>query len=231
MRRAEDSARKALALDPTLDEAHTVLGAALYFGRHDYRGALESFARGVEFNPRRPTQQRLLADLLCLYGRFDEALAELRRGQELEPLEPDMIVHEALVHYWRRHWPDAERVANRSIAGKPDYWYGHWVLGLVMQQQGKLEEAGQELERSRAAVNSGLRPIIALGHLWGATGQREKAAGAIAEVRAAAQGNLRRYIYPEAMIRAAMGAARCRSEFATPPTALHPTMDANGGFS
>lgn len=163
MRKAEQTARRALELDPSLDEAHATLGAALYFGRHGFPGALNSFARSVEFNPRKATQQRLLSDLLCLYGRFNEALAELQRAQALEPLDVDLIAQQAIVYVWKRSPDEAAKVARRAIASNPDRWYGHWVLGLALQQQNKIVDAERQFETSQNSVG----PICVRWLHWG----------------------------------------------------------------
>lgn len=239
IRKAEASARKALDLDPTLDEALGTLGMALYFGRHDFKGALDAFARAAEFNPRSSTSHRLLADLFCLFNRYDEAVAELLRAQSLDPADPDMVAHEALVRFWRRQFPEAEIVARRAVAAKPDYWYGHWALGLVLPQRKRFVEAEKELREAQRLPSPGTRTITALGHFLAETGRRAEAEEVLGAIKARAQGSLRRYVYSEAMIRAGLGETEAAlalleksyeiGDLSLPYTKLDPRMDSLKG--
>jgi serine/threonine-protein kinase len=86
MERARAEARKAIALDETLAEAHTSLGWVIFIYDWDWAAAESEFTRAIELNPRYSTARQWYSWFLAAMGRFDEALAEGRAAIELDPL-------------------------------------------------------------------------------------------------------------------------------------------------
>ncbi len=84
--RAEEAAKKALALDPDLAEVHVTFGYTREAYHFDYEGAEKEFRRAIELNPKYVPAHHFLGGLLMRQGRDDESLAEHRKVVELEPL-------------------------------------------------------------------------------------------------------------------------------------------------
>ncbi len=82
---AEDAAKKALALDPNLAEAHASFGRYKDRFLNDYKGAEREYKRAIELNPKYAPVHFFYGNLLKGTGRNDEALSEYRRAYELEP--------------------------------------------------------------------------------------------------------------------------------------------------
>jgi len=78
-------AERAIEIDDSLGEAHTSLGYA-NLCLWNWPEAEKELKRGIELNPNYATAHKFYANYLSDLGRFDEALAEFRRAQELEPL-------------------------------------------------------------------------------------------------------------------------------------------------
>jgi tetratricopeptide (TPR) repeat protein len=76
---------KALELDETLGEAHTAL-AEVEVDAWNWRAAELGFNRAIELSPNYPTARHWHAELLSRLGRHDEAVREIKRAQELDPL-------------------------------------------------------------------------------------------------------------------------------------------------
>lgn len=83
---ARDLALKALELDEGLAEAHTSLGLALVSYYWDWAGAERAFKRAIELNPGYPTARQFYGIFLMFVGRVDEAIEEIRKAQELDPV-------------------------------------------------------------------------------------------------------------------------------------------------
>lgn len=83
--RGEDAARRALALDADLAEAHTSL-AAILEKRHQWDEAGEAYRRALAANPRYATARQWYGGYLIGEGRVEEALAQFERAEELDPL-------------------------------------------------------------------------------------------------------------------------------------------------
>ena len=84
--RAEAAAIKALELDSTLGEAHTSLAFTLDGFDWDWGSAEREFKRALELNPGYATAHHWYAWHLALVGRNAEAIAEMKRAQNLDPL-------------------------------------------------------------------------------------------------------------------------------------------------
>ena len=86
MPKAETAARKALALDDTLAEAHASLAGVLYRYHWDWEGADREFQLCLELEPNNAEGHRAYAIYLLTVRRHEEALGEARRARELSPL-------------------------------------------------------------------------------------------------------------------------------------------------
>src|SRR5438552_2878190 len=84
--RAKAAATKALALDNTLGEAHTSLAFSLDLFDWDWASAEREFRRAIELNPGYATAHHWYAWHLSEMGRNREAIAEMRKAQNLDPL-------------------------------------------------------------------------------------------------------------------------------------------------
>jgi TolB-like protein/DNA-binding SARP family transcriptional activator/Flp pilus assembly protein TadD len=166
--RAERAARRALELDPSLAEPHATLGyTALY---HDWDGARAeaAFLRSLELDPGYSTGHQWYANLLTAQGRFDEAVREMRRAQELDPLS--LIANAALGWILFHAGAQDEAVAQleRTLAMAPDYVVALLWKGLALSELGRPEEGLAPLERAvevsggSAIVVAGLARVAAL---------------------------------------------------------------------
>ena len=91
--RARVAALKALELDDKLAEAHTTLGVVKLLYEWDWAGAEREFKRALEINPSYSDAHQTYGNYLSqVMGRYDEALTEMRRAQELDPLSVEKNV-------------------------------------------------------------------------------------------------------------------------------------------
>ena len=85
---ATSAAMKSIELDPNLPESHDTLGGIREFYEWDWPAAEHEYRRAIELNPNFATAHQDYAIFLALQGRFDQAMAEAQRAQDLEPLSP-----------------------------------------------------------------------------------------------------------------------------------------------
>src|SRR6266513_2550016 len=86
--RARAAAQKAVELDDTLAEAHTSL-AYVFYVDFQYAQSVKEFERAISLNPNYAMAHHWYGTLLLsALGRFDQAIAELKRALELEPVLP-----------------------------------------------------------------------------------------------------------------------------------------------
>ena len=84
--RAKAAGLKALEIDDKLAEAYPSLAWVRCFYDWDFPGAEGDFKRAIELNPNYATAHHWYGWYLALMGRFEEAIAQVKKAQELDPL-------------------------------------------------------------------------------------------------------------------------------------------------
>lgn len=84
--KAVAAATKALELDPTLVEAHTVLASVFTFLDWNWPAAEAAYLRAIELNPNYATAHQYYAEHLSIIGRETEARMQINKALELDPL-------------------------------------------------------------------------------------------------------------------------------------------------
>ena len=142
MPQAKAAALQALALDESLAEPHTALGAYLCQYEWDRVGGEKEYRRAIELNPNHATTRQWFAgDLLAMTKRFDEAVAEYRRAEELDPLSPIIGTNLGDTFVYMHRYDDAIAQYNRVLSFDPNFAYAHRALGWVYGFKGMYPEA------------------------------------------------------------------------------------------
>jgi TolB-like protein/DNA-binding SARP family transcriptional activator len=160
--RAEATARRAVELDPLLGTPHTVLAYVQLYHRWDLARAEEEFRRAIALAPGDPTTHQWYGNLLAIDGRFDEAVREMRRAQEADPLRVIAIAAEGWVRYYAREYPTAVEVLVRAEGRNPDYALTHLWRGWSLEEMDSLPAALDAHRRAVAASDSGAVFVAAL---------------------------------------------------------------------
>jgi TolB-like protein/DNA-binding winged helix-turn-helix (wHTH) protein len=101
MEKADAAARKALALDDSIAQAHVSLSAASLFGKWDLKTANEEITRAIELNPNAWDAHWMRAYVLMAMQRNDAALQEVDRGSEINPVAVPWMRGYILIHLHR----------------------------------------------------------------------------------------------------------------------------------
>jgi TolB-like protein/Flp pilus assembly protein TadD len=202
--RGKAAALKALEIDPALAEGHTSLAHASLFWEWDWLTAEKELARALELNPSYADARLRYAAYLSAMGRHAEALEEIKRAQELDPLSLIIGTLVGRTLYFARRFDDAIDQLRRTLEMDPNFERAHLFLGLAYAQNGKLSEAIMELRQ--AMVLSGNGPIFtgALGYAYGRSGKRDHARTLIDDLRKSSQQS---YVpsYTIALVHAGLG--------------------------
>ena len=117
--KAKAAAMKALELDDTLGEAHAALAYATIFN-WDWVGAEREFKRAIELNPNSAVSHERYRDFLEIRLRFDEAMTEAQRAQELDPLSPEIVGGVGSVYVFTRRYDEAIAQYQKALDLNPD---------------------------------------------------------------------------------------------------------------
>jgi serine/threonine protein kinase/tetratricopeptide (TPR) repeat protein len=146
---AKQAADKALQLEPDLPEAHLALGHYYYHGHLDYDRALEEFATARKSQPNNSDLLSFIGYVQRRQGKFEEALANIKRAAELDPLSNTMALDLGQTFMLMRNYPEAERTYERTISLSPDWPEPYYYMArLYLLWEGNTEKAHAVLEQA-----------------------------------------------------------------------------------
>src|SRR5436309_412307 len=175
MPKARAAVLKALALEPTLADAHASLGDQLCVYDWDASAAEREFRRAIELNPSVANAHYFYSHCLAAHGRLDEALAEARRAHELDPLNPDVATGFPWALYVARRYDEAIAVQRKSLDLEPGSAHAHMLLALPLAGKGSYAEALAEARKMAALAGDATNFAGVLGYVAGRAGERAEA--------------------------------------------------------
>ena len=172
---AKAAALKAIELDRTLAEAHVALGHIKLWIDWDWPAAENEFKQGIALNPNSALAHNQYAMYLATMRRLDDAIAEVKKAQELDALSP--IVNTDLGWYllYADRTSEAVDQFRRTLDLDPNYVSARWGLGAAYAQRQSYDEAIEELKK---AVMLSEGSPVPMGHLGFAYGLKRAAADA-----------------------------------------------------
>jgi len=203
MPKAKAAATKAIELDDGLAEAWASLGAVRWWFEWDWEGAEDAYRRAIELNPNYATAHDGYAMLLSARGRSDEAVEQVTKACDLDPLSLIAAVHAGWPFYFARDFESAIRRFRKALELDEHFIPAHGWLGMALGQQRRYDEAldafGRALEVDRIPIL-----LAMLAHTHAIAGHREQALALLSDLETQAQ---HRYISPYdiAVIHAGLG--------------------------
>ncbi len=177
--KAREAALKALEIDDTLPQAHTLLGLIKAFYDWDWSGAEKEHRRAIELNPSYAEAHYYYGLALRNMGRLPEALAETKRAQELDPLSLLINRGLGLALYTARQYDQAIDQERKTLQLDPNYTNAHRTLGMTYVQKSMYKEATAEFERTLAISPDNPWTLSELGYVQGLSGKRAEAQKAL----------------------------------------------------
>lgn len=144
------AAARAVEIDDRLAEAHTSLADARRLFDWDWPGAEQEFKRAIELNNSYATAHHWYSEYLAGMGRFDEALEEAQRAEELDPRSLIINTNLGWILYLGRRYDEAMEELKTTLAMDPDFFLAQQLLWQTYVQKGMYDEAlsGKEIKGS-----------------------------------------------------------------------------------
>jgi DNA-binding winged helix-turn-helix (wHTH) protein/Tfp pilus assembly protein PilF len=174
IRRAKIAAQRAIELDMQLAEAHTSLALIHGFYEWNWTEAEREFAQAIELNPHYSHARLWHGRYLAARGKFNEALKELRIGQQLDPLSPMLNAVVGEVFIYSRQYRKAITQLRESLELESNFWPAHCFLGRAHLFQGHFAEAVGLLHRASKFSDTS-RPSEYLAYAYALSGNRVEA--------------------------------------------------------
>jgi DNA-binding SARP family transcriptional activator/TolB-like protein len=170
---AEQAARRAVALDESLPEAHATLGM-VHMVSFDFAEAERHMTRAIELDPAHVIAYEWLVTLNLWTERFEEALAHADRALQLDPLSPYAHAELARALLFSGRCDEALAIVEQLMALQPPLLRVAPIAALCHAHRQSWPEA-IALLRAPADMGVGLTAVPLLGHVLGRAGQREEA--------------------------------------------------------
>jgi DNA-binding winged helix-turn-helix (wHTH) protein/tetratricopeptide (TPR) repeat protein len=141
MPRARVAAEKALAIDDSLAAAHATLGQVLFTYEWRRTEGLREFTRALELEPNHPNANHWYAMSLAGLGRYDEALVQIRRAHEIDPLSIMVRANIGYILYRSGRYDEAVAHLKHTVQLEPGAVMSRYRLALALEAQGSYAEA------------------------------------------------------------------------------------------
>jgi TolB-like protein/Flp pilus assembly protein TadD len=191
--KATAAARRSLAIDPTLADAHYAMALVSFRYNRDWQTAEREFQEAIRLKPSYAMAYDWYGYILAMQGRFDEALEQYRRGLETDPLSIQIITDIGTCHYWAHNFDLADAQLKKAIELDPSFPPAINYQVSTYAAQGRYAEALRLLDKF--AASQGIFVAASLrGYVYAKSGRRKEALSVIDELKEQSKNN---YLLPE----------------------------------
>src|SRR5687768_1374487 len=204
MPKAKAAAAKALELDDTLSEAHAALAMVAFWYDYDPAAAERYHLRSLELDPRSHQSHFGYAHLLSNTGRHEEALKEIRRARELDPVSLATNALEGQILFFGGRDDEAFAVLNATEQMEPTFWLAPLFLSRIYIKRQAWDDAIASASRARDNSGGNSEAVATIGYAHAGAGRTAQARAVLRELQERAKS---RYVpsYTLAQIHAALG--------------------------
>jgi len=177
--RQKAEATRAIELDDSLPEGHAELANTAMTLDWDWTTAATEFRRALELNPNSAVLHQKYAFYLVRTGHLPEALSEVRRGVDLDPVSWRSFHNEGFIEYFSRQYDQALSLIKRvrALDIHPPDW--SFLLGDVSAEKGMFPESIAAFKKA----GDGPDTLGHLGNAYARAGQTAEAMKAIARLQ------------------------------------------------
>ncbi|MGQ0641058.1 MAG: BTAD domain-containing putative transcriptional regulator [Gemmatimonadaceae bacterium] len=180
--RAEEAAKRALALDSTLAGPHATLGYVNLYYHWNWPVAEREFERSITFAPEYSTAHQWYGNFLTAMGRFAEAKAAFARATEAEPLSLIASAGSGWSRFYARAYDEAEQHFAHTLDLEPNYELAHLWRGQTYDVQGRPTQALAATLRAVQLSGRSSLTLAAFAHALAKAGQGDSARRLLREI-------------------------------------------------
>jgi serine/threonine protein kinase/tetratricopeptide (TPR) repeat protein len=172
---ARAAANKALEIDPELGEAYASLAWITMWYDRDWTAEENYFLKAIRMKPDYPEAHLWYGNLLIVTERADESIREMRKGKELEPLEPAPPTHVGWALYFARRFDESIEELRNIVASDPEFSLPYmWLAGnfAAKKMWGEAIAASQKFVELSGEAAIG---VSLLGSVYGSAGMKDQA--------------------------------------------------------
>jgi TolB-like protein/Tfp pilus assembly protein PilF len=174
-RSAKQAIHKALELDEKNCDGHALLAEVSWRYDWDWQTAEKEILHALELCPSDSRLHWHLAGYRATNGRIAEARAEVARTRELDPIQSEPFVGEAVINYHLRNYKALIEIGRAFVAHNSNEWLAHYWLGVGYEGSGETPQAIPEYQKAVELSQGDSDTTAALAHAYAATGRKADA--------------------------------------------------------
>ncbi len=172
---ARSAAERALTLDSSSAQAHTVLADVKKFYEWDWSGAEHAYRRAIDIDPHSALAHHWYAQLLAMQARHAEAFAEIEAARQCDPVSPVVNAFVSYIHLEARQYDRAVAAGLKAVELEPTAPLPRFLLGRAYAKVGEFRLAIDELSEAVRTAGRVPRFESSLGYAYARAGQRAEA--------------------------------------------------------
>ena len=174
---AKAAAQHALLLDDSIAEAYVAV-AMVHFYQKDDKAGTESLRHALTLNPNLAVAHLRYAWSLSSLGRLNEAVREMRRAQELDPLSPTNNTALGVILGFARDFPGSLACCYKAAELEPDSPAIQENLGFAYTMNGRYQEAIEHYQKAAELNPENRADVLAsIATVLATAGRNEEAQG------------------------------------------------------
>ena len=181
--KAEAAAKKALALDESLAEAHVSLGYSKLVYEWDLVDAEKELNRAIKLRPDYATGHQFYAYYLTAIGNLNGAISERKRALELDPVNPLLTSALGEAYYESREYDLTIEQNTKSLALDPSYAIALVNIGRAYELKGMHPQARDAFQKILAVAPDDPAVLALMGHEYAISGDSAKAMQIISQLQ------------------------------------------------
>ena len=172
---ARRAADRALALDPDLPQARTVLAGIAFYFDWDWERAESELLETLRLNPGYDNAHQVYGDYLEFLGAWDQSIAEGIRATKVNPDSVGMMLNLGITYIFARRYAEAEAICRQAVALAPESGFAHRCIAEALAGQGDLATGLVSLENAVALDSNDQALMAQQAIFYMAAGQTERA--------------------------------------------------------
>jgi len=172
---AKKFAAQAITLDESQAEAHASLAYVKFRIDWDWTGAEKEFQRALQLKPGYARAHEWYALYLSIMGRFDDAMKEMMRAQDLDPLSTSVSTGIGRIYHFEYKTEQAVVQFKKTLELDPEYAEAYFGLGMTYTVAGRYDEAVSVYKKAIQLSGNRLVMLSMLGHAEALAGHHDEA--------------------------------------------------------
>ncbi len=180
---AKALALHAIEIEPTIAEAHSILGMVKFLFEWEWNGAEKEFRRAIELSPNNANTRIMHAMCLVAMGHYSESIAEAKRAVELDPLSVFCLWHLGIILLRAGLQKQADQYFHKILELVPDHHNALWLHGQSLVLQSKYDEGIAAIQKAVDLSDRNEMILAGLGWAYAIASRRKEAVEVLTELQ------------------------------------------------